>query len=118
MGGPVRPIQQTNMVSPHQPQHIHAAPHRAPQQMQHQQILSMHHMQHSGPPGGNPRQPMLLGVNAQNPNGTCTTGARSSARHREQALNRVQFIERVRIARHNQLAAAITNSSVVKIVQS
>ncbi|XP_043256679.1 double-stranded RNA-binding protein Staufen homolog 2 isoform X1 [Colletes gigas] len=71
MGGPMRPMQQANMAPLHQPQH--ALPHRNP----HQQILSMphhqqhiHHMQHPGPPHGNPRQPMLMGMNAHNTNGT------------------------------------------------
>lgn len=65
MGGAVRPMQPSNMVPPHQSQHMHPAAHRS----QHQQILSMHHMQHSVPPGGSSRQPILMGVNAQNPNG-------------------------------------------------
>ncbi|XP_043283859.1 double-stranded RNA-binding protein Staufen homolog 2 isoform X2 [Venturia canescens] len=73
MGGPVRPMQPSNMVPPHQAQHMHAAAHRTPQQMQHQQILSMHHMQHSIPPGSNPRQPVLMSVNAQNSNGKMVT---------------------------------------------
>lgn len=71
MGGPMRPMQQANMAPLHQPQH--PLPHRNP----HQQILSMpphqqhiHHMQHAGPPHGNPRQPMLMGMNAHNANGT------------------------------------------------
>ncbi|XP_031847758.1 double-stranded RNA-binding protein Staufen isoform X5 [Nomia melanderi] len=71
MGGPMRPMQQANMAPLHQPQH--PLPHRNP----HQQILSMpphqqhiHHMQHPGPPHGNPRQPMLMSMNAHNTNGT------------------------------------------------
>ncbi|XP_034189818.2 double-stranded RNA-binding protein Staufen isoform X1 [Osmia lignaria lignaria] len=71
MGGPMRPMQQANMAPLHQPQH--PLSHRNP----HQQILSMpphqqhiHHMQHPGPPHGNPRQPMLMGMNAHNANGT------------------------------------------------
>ncbi|CAK9817539.1 Double-stranded RNA-binding protein Staufen homolog [Anthophora plagiata] len=72
MDGPMRPMQQANMAPLHQPQH--PLSHRNP----HQQILSMpphqqhiHHMQHPhGPPHGNPRQPMLMGMNAHNTNGT------------------------------------------------
>lgn len=70
MGGPMRSMQQANMAPLHQPQH--PLPHRNP----HQQILSMpphqhiHHMQHAGPPHGNPRQPMLMGMNTHNTNGT------------------------------------------------
>lgn len=71
MGGPMRPMQQANMAPLHQPQH--PLPHRNP----HQQILSMpphqqhiHHIQHPGPPHGNPRQPMLMGMNAHNTSGT------------------------------------------------
>lgn len=65
----MRPMQQANMTQLHQPQHL--LPHRNP----HQPILSMpphqqhmHHMQHPGPPHGNPRQPMLMGMNAHNTN--------------------------------------------------
>ncbi|EZA47672.1 double-stranded RNA-binding protein Staufen homolog 2 isoform X2 [Ooceraea biroi] len=71
MAGPIRPMQQANMPPLHQPQHI--LPHRSP----HQPILSipphqqhMHHMQHPGPPHGNPRQPMLMGMNTHNTNNT------------------------------------------------
>nr|XP_050861386.1 double-stranded RNA-binding protein Staufen homolog 2 isoform X3 [Vespula vulgaris] len=69
MGGPMRPMQQASMAPLHQPQH--PIPHRNP----HQQILPMpphqqhlHHMQHHGPPHGNPRQPMLMSMNAHNSN--------------------------------------------------
>ncbi|XP_034943639.1 double-stranded RNA-binding protein Staufen homolog isoform X2 [Chelonus insularis] len=69
MAGPTRQMSQTNMMPPHQPQphmHLHRGMH-APQQIislaGHQ---AMHaHLQHSGPP----RQPLLIGTNAQNPNG-------------------------------------------------
>lgn len=71
MAGPMRPMQQANLPPMHQPQHL--LPHRNP----HQPILSMpphqqhmHHMQHPGPPHGNPRQPMLMGMNAHNANNT------------------------------------------------
>lgn len=71
MAGPMRPMQQANITQLHQPQHL--LPHRNP----HQPILSMpphqqhmHHMQHPGPPHGNPRQPMLMGMNAHNTNNT------------------------------------------------
>ncbi|XP_018053280.1 PREDICTED: double-stranded RNA-binding protein Staufen homolog 2 [Atta colombica] len=71
MAGPMRPMQQANMPQLHQPQHL--LPHRNP----HQPILSMpphqqhmHHMQHPGPPHGNPRQPMLMGMNTHSTNNT------------------------------------------------
>ncbi|XP_012226621.1 double-stranded RNA-binding protein Staufen homolog 2 isoform X2 [Linepithema humile] len=71
MAGPMRPMQQTNMPQLHQPQHL--LPHRNP----HQQILSMaphqqhmHHMQHPGPSHGNPRQPMMMSMNAHNTSNT------------------------------------------------
>ncbi|XP_032689365.1 double-stranded RNA-binding protein Staufen homolog 2 [Odontomachus brunneus] len=71
MAGPMRPMQQANLPPLHQPQHL--LPHRNP----HQPILSMpphqqhmHHMQHPGPPHGNPRQPMLMGMNTHNANNT------------------------------------------------
>ncbi|XP_020286396.1 double-stranded RNA-binding protein Staufen homolog 2 isoform X2 [Pseudomyrmex gracilis] len=71
MAGPMRPMQQATMPQLRQPQHL--LPHRNP----HQPILSMphhqqhmHHMQHPGPPHGNPRQQMLMGMNAHNTNNT------------------------------------------------
>ncbi|KAG7199342.1 hypothetical protein KM043_018189 [Ampulex compressa] len=71
MGAPMRPMQQANMAPTHQPQH--PLPHQNP----HLQILSMpphqqhmHHMQHAAPPHGNPRQPMLMGMNTHTTNGT------------------------------------------------
>ncbi|CAD6219320.1 GSCOCT00004912001.2-RA-CDS [Cotesia congregata] len=69
MVGPTRQMSQGNMMPPHQPQphmHLHRGMH-APQQIisiaGHQ---AMHaHLPHSGPP----RQPLIIGANAQNPNG-------------------------------------------------
>ncbi|KAK0172168.1 hypothetical protein PV328_005517 [Microctonus aethiopoides] len=67
---PERAISQVNMMSLHQP-HMHL--HRGMHAPLHQQIISlaghqpMHpHIQHSGPP----KQPLLIGTSAQNPNGT------------------------------------------------
>lgn len=66
---PERAISQVNMMSLHQP-HMHL--HRGMHAPLHQQIISlaghqpMHpHIQHSGPP----KQPLLIGTSAQNPNG-------------------------------------------------
>lgn len=74
MAGPMRPMQQATMPQLRQPQHL--LPHRNP----HQPILSMphhqqhmHHMQHPGPPHGNPRQQMLMGMNAHNTNSKTQT---------------------------------------------
>lgn len=79
MAGPMRPMQQANMPQLHQPQHL--LPHRNP----HQQILSMpphqqhmHHMQLPGPPHGNPRQPMLMGMNTHNTNSKYRCAAKDS----------------------------------------
>ncbi|XP_011298017.1 double-stranded RNA-binding protein Staufen homolog 2 isoform X2 [Fopius arisanus] len=68
MAGGTRQMSQANMMPPHQPpphMHLHRGVHAA----HHQQMISiagqpMHHMPHSGP-----RQPLLIGTNAQNPNG-------------------------------------------------
>ncbi|XP_015117926.1 double-stranded RNA-binding protein Staufen homolog 2 isoform X3 [Diachasma alloeum] len=66
MAGGTRQMPQGNMMPPHQPPpHMHL--HRGVHAPHHQQMISqpMHHIQHTGP-----RQPLLIGTNVQNPNGT------------------------------------------------